>query len=352
LRRLDFLVPHWKETPEEMEPLLDTIKAQRSVDLSQVGVVIAYDGPDAAPLPVGEWAERYPFAIEHVVTERKGGVSATRNAALDASEAEYVMFADADDCMMDVRGLHIVFSEMEIDPDPQAVLMAGGDPSEAGKGFDFIFSDFMEETRDRDGNVKYMPHVGNMTFVHGQVARRQWLVDNDLRFNESIQVHEDSYWVCLCRNVVKPWRGRVCPVPWFLWCWRDGSVCRSDPEYYILKTYPSMLRSNQALVEQLIMRSLPERAAEMFVSMCLDSYYTMNKREWMDVGNQGFRDEVEGTFARYFRKYRSLWDGMPMQQKTMISQMVRQRSVLEGMLLEALTVDQWLEAVLRKHPLE
>jgi len=38
MRRLDLLVPHWKETPEEMEPLLDSVAMQQGVDLSEVGV--------------------------------------------------------------------------------------------------------------------------------------------------------------------------------------------------------------------------------------------------------------------------------------------------------------------------
>lgn len=345
MRRLDLLVPHWKETPELMEPLLDTLKVQRCVDLSQVGVIIAFDGPEATELPLDEWRERYPFAIEDVHPP-KGGVSATRNAALRASRAEYVQFVDADDCFLDVRGLYIVFREMDIDPDPREVAAMGVDPKEAGKGFDFIFSDFIEETKDPEtGKMDYVSHVDNAVFVHGQVARRQWLIDNDLLFSDSIQVHEDSYWVCLCRNVVKPWRGRVCRQPWFLWAWNSASTCRRSPETYILETYPSMLRSNWALVDQLLKRSLQERAAEMFVSMVWDAFYTMNKKEWVDLSNKQFRDTVEREFAKHFKKHESLWDGMPMQQKLMISQGVRQRSVLEGMLMEAQTIDQWLEHI-------
>jgi len=344
MRKLDICVPHWQETPEEMEPLLDSIKVQRAVDLSQVGVVIAYDGPDASELPLDEWRSRYPFAIEDVHPE-KGGVSHTRNAALDASEAEFVMFADADDCLMDNRGLFIVFREMDADPNPQELAVMGVSEKDAGKGFDFLVCDFVEENKRPDtGKMDYLPHVNNMTFVHSQVARRQWLVDNGIRFNDALTVHEDSYFVCLCRELVKPYRGKYCAHPWFLWCWRDASVCRHDPDY-ILKTYNNMLDSNDALVDEFTRRMMPEKANSYCVMMVFDAYYCMNKPEWIEVNHKDYRDRVERRFAEYFRKHESKWDAVSPQERAVISNGVRQRSVGEGMLMEAITIDDWLKRI-------
>ena len=43
---------------------------------------------------------------------------------------------------------------------------------------------------------------------------------------------------------------------------------------------------------------------------------------------------------------------MPSQQKMMISQGVRQRSVMEGMLMEAVTCADWIQQILAKFPEE
>lgn len=122
--KLQLLVPHYKEIASEIEPLLDSIAIQQSVDFSEVGIIIIYDGSEATALPVEDWAKKYPFSIEHIHIPHSG-VSAARNAALDAATADYVMFCDADDMFCHVCGLYIIFQEIQI-------------------GFDTIVSCFIE----------------------------------------------------------------------------------------------------------------------------------------------------------------------------------------------------------------
>mgnify|MGYP002623827950 CR=1 FL=1 len=346
--KLDILVPHWQETREEMEPLLDSVMVQQGIDLGDVGVIIAYDGPEASELPVDEWAERYPFPITHVHAN-KGGVSHTRNAALDVSEADYVMFCDADDCFCDSCGLFLVFREMESQPNPQELAMYGVTPQEAGTGFDTLVSVFREENKDpKTGDIVYLNRDNDSTFVHGKVHRRQYLLDNGLRFDDSLTIHEDSYFNILCRECAKPYRAKYCPMPFYLWKWRDASVCRHDDKY-ILKTFRNMLDSNDALVDEFTRRMMPEKATQYCAMMVFDSYYTMCKPEWLSEVNAEYRERTERRFAKYFRKHRKKWDSLTQQEKAVISNGVRQRSVMEGMLVEPITVDDWLDRVLRKY---
>ncbi len=321
---LDLLVPHWQETPDEMEPLLGSVAVQQGIDLGDVGVIIAYDGPDASELPLDEWRRRYPFRISDVHPDR-GGVSHARNAALDASAADYVMFCDADDMLCDACGLFVVFREM-------------------ATGFDTLVSVFREQAKDAEGNLTFVNHDNDSTFVHGKVHRRQWLVDNGIRFDDSLTVHEDSYFNILCREIADPDRAKYCPLPFYLWRWRDASVCRHDKKY-ILKTYNEMLDSNDALIGEFIRRGMTEKAVAYCVMMTWDAYYLMNKAEWREQENQEYRRAVERRFSRYYRKHRELWDSMPEQQRMAVSSVVRQRSVLEGMLAEDLTIGQWLRRI-------
>ena len=334
-RKLDILVPHWKETREDMEPLLDSILVQQGVDLSEVGVIIAYDGPEASELPVGEWAERYPFEIEHVHAD-KGGVSHTRNAAFDAGSGEYCCFVDADDMYCDVCAFYILFREME------------------GAGFDVLVSVFREQTKGPDGNLTFINRGDMMrdgidqVFVHGKCYNRKFLEDNRIRFSDPLTVHEDSFHTGLALAVAKPDRTKFSGQPFFLWRWRDDSVCRHDPDY-ILKTLPNLIASADALVSELIQRMMPEQARMRVGAMVLDIYYTLNKPEWLNVGNAAYRKKVERDFAAFYRKYRSLWDELSEQEKTAISNGIRARSVGEGMLMEPITLADWLKKILREN---
>ena len=336
--KLQILIPHYKEAPEEMEPLLDSIALQQSVDFSEVGVIIAYDGPEAtmlydpylSPFPriptIDNTLPPYPFNVEHVHVPEHVGVSACRNAALDAATADYVMFCDADDMFCDMCGLSIVFREI------------------ANGGFDTLVSCFREETRGKDGKPLYVNHDNDSTFVHGKVHRRAYLMENGIRFDDSLTVHEDSYFNILTRELAPEGRAKYCPMPFYLWKWRDSSVCRHDPDY-ILKTYGNMLDSNDALVDEFVRRMRPDKASFYVGFMVLDAYYTMNKPEWMDKTNAGYREAVEKRFSGYYAKHKGQWESLTPQEKVQLSIGVRQRSAMEGMLMESVTVDQWLDGV-------
>lgn len=321
--KLQILVPHYKEEPKEIEPLLDSLAIQQSVDFSEVGVIIAYDGEEATALPETTWAGKYPFNIKHLHREHHG-VSATRNAALDASDAEYVMWCDADDMFCHVCGLHIIFNEMAI-------------------GFDTMTSCFIEESRHPETKAPlYINHDMDSTFVHGKVHRRAYLIENGIRFNPALTIHEDSYFNILAQNLTE--NAKYCPTPFYLWKWRDESVCRHDPEY-ILKTYNNMLDSNDALVDEFAKRGKADKAQFYAAFMILDAYYTMNKREWIEQTNKHYRDDVEKRFATYFSKHGHYWRDLKDADKMAISNGVRTRSVNEGMPMETITIDAWLKHV-------
>ena len=48
-------------------------------------------------------------------------------------------------------------------------------------GFDSMVSAFVEETRDKDGEVVYINHEIDSTFVHGKLHRRKYLLNNNIR---------------------------------------------------------------------------------------------------------------------------------------------------------------------------
>lgn len=320
--KLQILVPHYKETAEVIEPLLDSIAIQQSVDFNEVGVIIAYDGDEATPLPVESWAEKYPFRITHIHPEH-GGVSATRNAALDAASADYVMFCDADDMFCHVCGLYIIFQEIAI-------------------GFDTITSVFIEETKHpKTKETIFINHDMDSTFVHGKVHRRKYLIDNDIRFNPKLTIHEDSFFNILARELAPVDRAKYCPTPFYLWKWRDESVCRHDPDY-ILKTYNNMIDSNDALVDQFQARGVEDKARFYVGFMLFDAYYTMNKKEWRNKVNKQYRQAVDRRIGQYYAKHRSAWKKITEEEKMMISNGVRSRSVGEGMMMENITMERWI----------
>ena len=319
--KLQILVPQYNETDEVVKPLLDSIAIQQNVPMDEIGVIICNDGSDT--LLTDEFLNSYPFKVEYY-KEPHRGVSATRNACLDKAKADYVMFCDADDMFFNACGLWMIFREMNI-------------------GFDSLTSVFVEETRmPETREITYINREMDSTFVHGKIHNRRYLMREKIRWNDSLTIHEDSYFNILCQNLSK--NVKYCQAPFYLWKWRDDSVCRHDPKY-ILKTYNNMLDSTDALITEFMRRGMHDKAMFYSVMMIFDAYYTMNKEEWLNQENQEYRNKTELRFADYYRKYKNFWDTIPINDKMQISNQIRSRSVMEGMRMEAITIDDWLKHV-------
>lgn len=298
--------------------MLDSVAIQQNINFDEVGIIICSDGDE--PFIDMPALFEYPFEVLYYVGEHKG-VSATRNACLDKATADYVMFCDIDDMFMNVFGMYLIFDQMN-------------------QGFDSLTSCFVEETRHPETKIPmYINREMDSTFVHGKVHKREYLIDKNIRWDESLTIHEDSYFNILAQSCSED--VKYCPIPFYLWKWRDQSVCRHDPKY-ILKTYNNMLDSNTALIAELNRRDIKDKASFYCGMMVFDAYYTMNKPEWRDQENQEYRANVEKRFVKYMQDHKDIWDNISDTEKMAISNGVRGRSVMEGMQMEDKTIMQWL----------
>jgi len=312
--KLQLLVPHYKETLEEIKPLLDSIALQQGIDFNDIGMIICHDGNDIDGICHGY----YPYKIEQI-WQAHGGVSAARNSALDHATADYVMFCDSDDMFCSMIGLFFILREIE-------------------SGFDCLTSVFTEQVR----NETFMNREMDSTFVHGKVYRRAYLIENNIRFNPKLTIHEDSFFNILAMSLTD--KAKYSQTAFYLWRWRDASVCRHDKDY-MLKTYGNMIDSNDALVDEFIRRGHEDKATIYMGCFVFDAYYTMNKKEWTDKTHKEYRDAVERRFSDYFRKHKERWDSMDEHQKMEISDAVRSRVVKEGMPMESITIGEWLKHI-------
>jgi glycosyltransferase involved in cell wall biosynthesis len=326
IMRLQILIPMYQETQYVIEPLLKSIELQQNVDLkNDVGVIICRDGDDNLPDISEDFLRSFPFEVKYMIQEHKG-VSAARNACLDAATADYVMFCDADDMFYNMCGLYIIFREME------------------GEGFNAFSSIFIEETKDPKTNEKvYVNREMDTTFVHGKVYRRTYLKYNKIRFNDNLTIHEDSYFNCLAQRL----SGGVkyCQIPFYLWRWRDESVCRHDPKY-ILKTYTNMLDSSTALITEFLCRNREADAQYFATAMVYDAYYMMNKQEWLNQENQQYRESTEKRFKEYYLKFKNQIDSVNPEVKNQIIVGMKNRFFQEGMFMESMTFNDWINHIM------
>lgn len=323
--KLQILVPVYNEATDIIMPLMNSLALQQNVDFDELGVVICSDGGiDEIDIKAFIDSELYRFKIDYFACEHHG-VSATRNACLDHATADYVMFCDVDDMFFNSCGLYIIFREIN------------------NGGFDTLMSSFVEETRHPETKEPvYVTHEQDSTFVHGKVHNRKFLINNNIRWNNDLTIHEDSYFNCLCQHLAT--EVKYCPSPFYLWKWRDDSVCRHDPKY-ILKTYNNMLDSNTALVNELKDRRRNDNAKFFITNMVYDAYFTMNKDEWLNQENQEYRDAVEKRFKKYYDEFEEDFKSVSDDDRRAVIMSIKNRMFGEGLMMESITFDDWIKKI-------
>lgn len=178
MSKLDILIPQYCETEDVIRPLLDSIEGQtpKSV-LAEIQVIIANDGSEV--ILSDTFLSQYSFKILYL-KEPHAGVSATRNKLLDAATADYIMYCDADDSFFRLDALSIILEHIDTED------------------FEFLRAAFFEEKLNPKTNkLGLLLHADSLVFVHGKVYKRQFLIDQNIRWAEALTMHEDRFFNCL-----------------------------------------------------------------------------------------------------------------------------------------------------------
>ena len=282
--KLQILVPRHNEPEEVIKNLLDSIAVQHNVDFNEIGVIIYDDGSDV--FLSKKFLNKYPYEIINIKGSH-GGVSHARNMLLDNATADYIMYCDADDMFVNLCAFVIIFEQIEI------------------ANFDAMYSIFIEETIDQTtGKMFYLNRDNDNTFVHGKVYRRQYLVDENIRWLDNAVYNEDAYFNFLAINNTD--KILYCETPFYMWCFNKNSVCRSEPDY-VMKTLPYMIDNDIHLVEELSKRNKYEKAIFTVVNMILEVYYDTHRPHWLLEENKEGRERSEKAIGAYFKKFQGLW---------------------------------------------
>ena len=203
---LDIIITHAHEPWGIGRKMFEMLKVQRGIEEGDCRVLLVQDGPDDQ-LDTSRILKVYPF-VETVVQNPKGGVSMARNAGLEESDAEWIMFCDFDDCLYSVDSLFRIMESIR----------------EAGDKADLLYSDFWIEQRTPTGRFTKVLKGWNTVFIHGKVYRRQFLIDHGIWFDEELTYSEDAMFNALVAMEIDPARVAVMPEVVYMWCFRNESL--------------------------------------------------------------------------------------------------------------------------------
>jgi glycosyltransferase involved in cell wall biosynthesis len=319
--KLSFVVTHYNEPWSVCEPWFNSVKDQLGVDFNDIEVLFVEDGGDAIDedLFIG-----YPFTVKTFNYGHKG-VSASRNIGLDNATGDYVMFCDCDDRFISTYALHLYLKAMKL-----------------GK-FDVVKSPFLED-QVIDGELKLIRHDQDITFIHGKFYRREFLIENLVRFDEELTIHEDSYFNVIANMLAEERVHEMSPAV-YLWKYRDESIVRKDRNCYIYKTYDHLIKVRRAITRNLEQR---ERYAEMYQAISktiMDSYYDFQRPDALKDENRELIKKAEEAFAEYYREFKDEYKNVNIKDKAQMSYLCRINAYQNGMLIENETLKQFLTRI-------
>lgn len=321
--KLDIVVPHYREPWDVCKYLFDTIATQRGVCFDNIRVLVVNDGDC---LLSDDFIGAYPYKIDY---HAKGhaGVSAARNYGLDHATAEYVMFCDIDDGFLNNYALHVLFSAMQ-------------------DGADLIIPNFIEETFDANGNAAITNHDQDLTFMHGKVYRRQFLIDNKLRFDESMTIHEDGYFNMLVYAVAQHCgKIKTISTPLYIWRWNDNSVVRSNRKDFVLRTYDDVIKTRIGLCSQLKERGYNEDFETAVCMTVMNSYYDFQKSSYQEARNDKHRRNAEKAFKRFWNIYKKVFTDCTNKKIADVARLARENAFKNGFLFESQDLRGWLRHI-------
>ena len=276
----DIIVPHYKEPWSVCKYLFDTISTQRMVHFKDIHVILVNDGEDCGlELSEADLLHMYPFVTE-VYTKPHEGVSAARNYGLDQATADYVMFCDADDGFLNNLALYMIGLE-------------------AAKGANIINPIFMEESFNaRENKMILCTHRSDGTFLHGKAYKRQFLVDEGIRFPKGLNLHEDGYFnsLAICAG-----QDHIVEIntPLYLWRWNKDSVVRKQHDF-TLRTYDKLCEQWRLTLTWLKEHGYEKEYRHVVCKAVISTYYNFQCAPYLSIANAKYKREAEKAFKRLY----------------------------------------------------
>lgn len=224
--KVSVIIPCYN-TADYLRGCLDSVLAQSMDDLE---VICVNDCSTDGTLPlIGEYASRDP-RVRLIDLPVNGGVSAARNAGIDAALGEYIYFMDSDDCL---ESGYIEKMVQAIEREKTDIVI--------NSNFTFVYPD---SDKRQSSSYDFFDPAGQTVpsrtvqrlfapVVWARLYRRSFLNGNGLRFMPIKGGGEDIHFTASCdllRDTSYIFRG-----PAYLYLQRPGSYMRSGSKgfYYI-----------------------------------------------------------------------------------------------------------------------
>lgn len=284
--KLSIVIPFYKEGVLEIFPLLSSIATQKGVDFAEIEVILVNDGHGGGDFSALALFPQLTVTLVEMEDNRGPGVA--RQVGLDYAQGEYVMFCDCDDLLHNVGVLSPMLQEIAV------------------HNADYLSTSWVEEVKTEDGSMVFVTHEIESTWLHGKMFRREFILQESLRFHEDLRVHEDSYFLSvLCELTDK----RIhLPITSYVWTHSPDSITRNNDGIY---SFESMDVFCYAVTESIkeVRRRMPERNLSFKVLQLLCYIYLIAQSKlWREEKNALYLQRMRASLQENMLDLWDIWE--------------------------------------------
>lgn len=200
---IDVVIPAYN-AHDTIKKTLASIAYQQNVDLLKVYVI-----NDASEKDYSKEIDLFKnfMDIQQITLDTNVGPGQARQCGIDSSKSEYIVFIDSDDVFTNPYALQTLYTTIK------------------ETNSDIVISSFYEELYD---GTK-LEHVNDTVWLHGKIYRRDFLVSNNIRFNNSYANEDNGFnqLILLHNSVVEYIEDFT-----YIWIYNENSITKKNNQEY------------------------------------------------------------------------------------------------------------------------
>lgn len=202
-----------------VDTLPRTLESLVNQTISDFGICLSIDGDERFEeyLDIANEFSARGLNIRTIYNNINSGPGIARQNVLNTTEAEYLIYLDADD-LLTPRAVEVLTYAIE------------------QQKLDIVRAAYIKEERGKIGQL-IPQNSGSITHFHGKIYRVEYLKKNEINFLPNLRYNEDSYFNLVAWNSTEA-RGEVAE-PMYIWRENDNSITRVKGEkaFFIISYY-------------------------------------------------------------------------------------------------------------------
>lgn len=209
---LDIIIPQYSENEEVISNLLNSINNQNNVDFSQIKITIVNDFSNV--ILNDKFLHSFNnLDINYIRNDKNTGPGLARQNGFDNTNGLYVMFCDSDDELYDSNSLWVIMD-----------YITKYEPK-------YLVTDILVE---KNKGTEILKGKATFPWMHGKVYNREFIVNNNIRFHNTIRHVEDAYFTTCLLGLIDSKEIHFLDIPTYRWKANPASLTRSKSKHHYI----------------------------------------------------------------------------------------------------------------------